>query len=163
MKKEDFLAFLKRFHMPVPKGMEKARRVVLIVEDDADFRKAVRAFVAARYDVEIHEAEDGFTAGQKVEELKPDVVILDLLLPGMDGFKVCERIRKDPDLAKSFIVAVSGHDAPENKARIKRAGADLFLSKPLGLSRLAQALEEPLAGAAVDGRGMAQGSTRRSR
>ena len=57
-----------------------------------------------------------------MQALKPDVVVLDLFLPGINGFKVCEQIRRDPDLAGTRIVALSGHDSAENKKKILDAG-----------------------------------------
>jgi DNA-binding response OmpR family regulator len=81
--------------------------------------------------------------------LKPDVVVLDLFLPGVDGFRVCEHIRADASLSRTRIVAVSGHDTPENRRRILKAGADVFLPKPLGLARLAEVVDRILSSSAL--------------
>jgi excisionase family DNA binding protein len=145
VKRADFLAFLKEYDLSGAADLGSAGNVVLVVEDDADFRKAVTDLVRSRRpEAAIHEAEDGFTAGRKLQELKPDVVVLDLFLPGIDGFKVCSQIRADPDLADTRVVAMSGYDTPENRRRIKEAGADVFLPKPLGLAQLGETVDRLL-------------------
>ena len=76
-------------------------------------------------------AKDGFTAGRMLAEYVPDMVILDLMLPGIDGFQVCRQIRQDQDLAGTKILAVTGYDTPENLRRIMDAGADNVSRCPL--------------------------------
>ena len=147
------MSFLRVYKMPVAIDVG-GHRTVLVVDDDADFRKIVTGLIRSRIKgVVIHQAGDGFLAGKKVEELKPDVVVLDLRLPGIDGFKVCEHIRRDPDLARTRIVVISGMAGPEARRRILQAGADVFLSKPLGISELAETVEKLLAGETVGAAG----------
>ncbi len=145
VKREDLLSFLKEHKMPSFENLKRRGPLVLVVEDDADLLKAmVRMVKARRPDAAVHEAGDGFLAGKRVQELRPDVVVLDLFLPGVDGFKVCEHIRRDPDLEGTRVLAVSGHDSPENRRRILRAGADVFLPKPLGLAQLGEEVDRLL-------------------
>lgn len=132
--RENLMAFLKKYGMPAPEQRSDLR--VLVVEDDPDFRRALTRMVQTVPGVTVREAEDGFSAGRKVEEFKPDVVLLDLMLPGIDGFKVCREIRRDPALTETRVIVVSGHDTPENRRRVQEAGADAFLAKPLGLPKI---------------------------
>jgi two-component system, OmpR family, response regulator len=144
--RKDLLSFLKAYNMPVSEAALRDEKVVLLVEDDADFRQALRKIVESLPGTRVYEVEDGFAAGRRVEELKPDVVLLDLFLPGLNGFKVCENIRQDPRLSDVRIVAMSGQDTEENIKRIRDAGADIFVAKPMGLPRLRQILESIFAG-----------------
>ena len=141
VRKEDLFSFAKVYGIPLKDT--PSERVILIVEDDADFRRVVKDLVKIRYGegLSVFEADDGFMAGKMTEELGPDVVILDLYLPGINGFKVCEDIRRDPDLRGTRILAISGHNTEEIRARILKAGADDFLPKPFGLDQLGLALD----------------------
>jgi DNA-binding response OmpR family regulator len=78
----------------------------------------------------IHEASNGFEAGQEIIDVRPHLVILDLNLPGMDGFQVCKIIRGDARLKHIKILAISGFDTAETHKRILEAGANEFLPKP---------------------------------
>ena len=84
-------------------------------------------------------APDGFSAGRLVHVFAPDLVILDLLLPGVDGFQVCKMIRQDAETKSTKILAVTGYDSPEIRSKIIDSGADDYLGKPL---EYAQTLEK---------------------
>jgi CheY-like chemotaxis protein len=86
--------------------------------------------------VAIEIARDGFEAGVKVESFRPHALLLDLMMPGMDGFEVCRRLRARPTLNHVRIVAMTGFPSPENVERIMTAGADACLPKPLDPERL---------------------------
>src|SRR5512134_3901506 len=91
-------------------------------------------------------AENGFQAIEKAKQLLPDVILLDIMMPGMTGFEVCERIRSDPQIAEIPIVVLTALDDRESLLRALKAGADDFISKPfdryelrarlLGITRL---------------------------
>jgi excisionase family DNA binding protein len=145
VKKEDLSSFLKAYRLPAVMEVPSGSPVVLVVEDDADMRLAMEKMIKGRRpDAEVHHAADGFMAGKQIQELKPSVVVLDLFLPGVNGFRVCKHIREDPALSQTRIVAVSGFDTAENRKKILQAGADIFLSKPLGLRQLAETVDRLL-------------------
>ncbi len=79
-------------------------------------------------------------------EFKPDLVILDLYMPGMDGFEVCERIKKNSDTSHIKIMALTGFDTPENRDLIMKAGADGYMAKPVEKDELIQNIEDILNG-----------------
>lgn len=81
-------------------------------------------------DIKIDSAMDGFEAGKKAVSFLPDLIILDLKLPGIDGFQVCKNIRNEEKLKNTKILAITGYDTPENKKKILECGADDFLAKP---------------------------------
>ncbi len=134
VKRGDFENFVRSHNLPAPAAMARRRKSVLVVEDDEDFQRMIEGFLRLiRKDLAVHRADDGFLAGKMVESLKPDVVLLDLFLPGLNGFRVCEHIRQDPALDRTWILAVSARGSAEDQKRILRAGADAFLAKPFGL------------------------------
>jgi excisionase family DNA binding protein len=110
---------------------------VLIVDDDPQLGRFITDLIRMRdSQVEIEVAHDGFEAGIKVESFRPHALVLDLMMPGMDGFEVCRRLRARPTLNHIRIVAVTGFPSPGNVERILEAGADACLPKPLDAERL---------------------------
>jgi CheY-like chemotaxis protein len=87
----------------------------------------------------ISSAFDGFEAGSKLQQVQPDTVLLDLMMPGMDGFQVCERLKGDVDTMHIQVVAMSGYYCQENEGKVMRAGADKFLKKPFSNSEVLEA------------------------
>jgi DNA-binding NarL/FixJ family response regulator len=97
---------------------------VLIVDDHAPFRATVRALLEGQGFEVVGEAEDGESALIAAEELKPDIVLLDVQLPGIDGFEVAERLR-----LKGNVILTSSRDLSEYGGLIKRCGARGFVPK----------------------------------
>jgi len=81
-------------------------------------------------------AHDGLEALQAAAEFKPDIVLLDLGLPGMDGYEVARAIRRMPESGNPVLVAVTGWGAPEERLRSKQAGFDEHLTKPVDISMI---------------------------
>jgi excisionase family DNA binding protein len=143
VKKSDLVFFLQEHKMPIPTQLTRTQKLILLVEDDADFRLAIRGFIKEiALDASLHEAENGFLAGKMVEEHKPDLVILDVFLPGINGFDVCKYIRRDPALAETKILAMSGQPGEETQREIMDSGADAFLRKPFGLADFQKSIEK---------------------
>jgi len=114
---------------------------VLIVDDDTQVSRLVSDTILTRVpDVTVEIANDGFEAGAKVESFRPHALVLDLMMPGMDGFEVCRRLRARHTLNHIRIVAVTGSHTKENVARILEAGADACLPKPFDPEELLKAL-----------------------
>ena len=155
VKMTDLLVFLKIYDIPVPpeivqaarqthkeEAVVKASRTVLVVEDDQNVSQILLEFLREAYPgFQILLASDGFEAGRLTVAANPDLIILDLILPGMDGFKVLENIRKDKSLPGIKIIAMTGFDNAENRERLSKAGgADGFLPKPMDLNRLRETI-----------------------
>lgn len=110
---------------------------ILIVDDDAQFSAYLKALLNKYPEqLSVAVAEDGFDAGIKVRDLKVDVVLLDLMMPTIDGFSVCERVKGDADAPPIRVIAMTGHPSAENVERILSAGAEICLSKPIDRSEL---------------------------
>jgi len=146
IKKQDFVSFLKEYNIPFPHGLEKENsRKILIIEDDRRVIEVITKIIQKlKPAYGISQALDGFEAGKQVLALHPDLVILDLMLPGIDGFKVCANIRNDEAIRDVKILAVTGYDSPENKRRILECGANAYLAKPFGAEELVTQIEHLL-------------------
>jgi DNA-binding response OmpR family regulator len=106
-----------------------ARARVLLVEDDADIRELIR-YSLARAGFKVEEASDGAEALDKVLSFAPDLVVLDLMLPGMTGLEVCQRLRSRPESARLPILVVSAKGNASDKAMGLTMGADDYVTKP---------------------------------
>ena len=122
-----------------------AGSLVLIVDDEYIGRETLQSVLEGEgYDLEM--AENGFQAIEKAKKLLPDVILLDVMMPGMTGFEVCQRIRSDPQIAEIPIIILTALDDRESLLNALKAGADDFISKPfdrfelrarlLGITRL---------------------------
>ncbi len=106
-----------------------SRRRVLVVDDNVDAAESL-CDVVAFLGHTVEAVHDGAAALARVRERRPDVVLCDIGLPGMDGYEVARAIRADADLAGIRLVAVSGYAQPEDRARATRAGFDAHVAKP---------------------------------
>jgi len=103
---------------------------ILIVDDDKSFQKYLDRMLSGR-GYAVKTCSDGFEAGIWVMRFQPHLLILDLFMPKIDGFQVCQTLKGDPDTAHIHILAVSGHPTKANIREVQAAGADAFLAKPL--------------------------------
>ena len=119
--------------------------LVLIVDDEYIGRETLQSVLEGEgYQLEM--AENGLQAIEKAKQLLPDVILLDVMMPGMTGFEVCQRIRTDPQIAEIPIIILTALDDRESLLNALKAGADDFISKPfdryelrarlLGITRL---------------------------
>lgn len=104
---------------------------LLIVDDNRQFNHYLQALFSARVDdLKIFSAYDGFEAGRLVQQHKPDVVLLDVMMPGIDGIEVCRSLKSDPETAHIRVVAMTGYHSPELENKMLAAGAQVLLRKP---------------------------------
>ena len=103
---------------------------ILVVEDYEDTSLAMRLALEGK-GYHIIEASDGAQAVAVSARERPDLVLMDLNLPVLDGFAATERIRSDPELRETIIVAVTAHSDPELRARALAAGCNAFVTKPI--------------------------------
>jgi len=137
--REAVAAFAARMGVTLPHELtgEASHPRVLIVDDDRQLNAMLVALITSRVPgVEVESAFDGFDAGRRVHRLKPSLVVLDIMMPGIDGVEVCRQIKSDPDLARARVIAVTGHFTPELEQRILAAGAERLLKKPFATEEL---------------------------
>jgi two-component system OmpR family response regulator len=149
---EDLVSFLTSRGMRVPadlttgESVQPDRDLVLIVDDDPQINKLLMRFLQKKDPGRrILQAFDGFEAGRLIADRRPEAVILDIGLPGLDGHRLCRRIKEDTGLARPVIVAISGMDQGADGAVIIDEGADAFFAKPLDLEQLEGRLRELVA------------------
>ncbi|MCF8076813.1 MAG: response regulator [Desulfotignum sp.] len=140
IRKKDFTAFMQHNNMYGPDLSEPKSQRILIVDDEPEILKMLTRILSEEsYCLET--AKDGFDAGMKIMTFKPGLVILDLIMPGMDGFEVCRQIKANPDTAHIKVLAVTGYDSEENRQKILSEGADAYLAKPLFKEELMQTIQ----------------------
>ena len=130
--KDDLFSFMKENNIPIPEKTEIVRKKILVVDDDEQVREGMAKFLrlnSSNFDV--YTAEDGFDAGTMIMQSVPDLIILDLMMPRMDGFSVCEKIRSNP-LTKSLkLLVLTGYADEKNIKKAYECGADKVLEKPI--------------------------------
>jgi CheY-like chemotaxis protein len=120
------------------------RRRVLIIEDNDDARGSLRSLLELSGH-EVHEAADGPGGVEMALHLQPEVAIVDIGLPGLDGYEVARRIRSSPVGRRIVLVALTGYGQPEYRRKAEEAGFDAHLVKPLDEHRLTELLATPYA------------------
>lgn len=120
------------------------KKKILVIDDEPEIGDLIMEALRDRVDAEVKIAYDGFSAGRMITELLPDLIILDLMLPGVNGFTVCKEIHCMPYLSNSKILAITGYDSPENKKRIMDAGANDYLAKPMDIKVLIEKISNLL-------------------
>jgi putative two-component system response regulator len=108
---------------------------ILIVDDESGARAALE-FLLRREGFEVRDAADGPTAIQECATFRPDLILLDIMMPGMDGFEVCRHIKATPETRLTPVVLITGLTATEDRIMGINSGADDFLSKPIDLNEL---------------------------
>ena len=104
------------------------KKSIVIIEDDVNIARAEELILQNNFDV--HVAHDGEQGLNLIKEKKPDIVVLDLMLPKLHGFEVCKRIRQDSDITKTKIVMVTAKNEERDEARGMNLGADDYIMKP---------------------------------
>jgi len=134
--REDLVSFMREFGMPIPAQLTDDRVSIVIVDDDEGVRNLLTSIIKGRADsIDVWTAESGVEALLLIGECKPDLVILDVMLPGMDGIEVCKKWKANPATSRVRIAAITGAHEPEIRARVLKAGADLFFTKPLDTTK----------------------------
>jgi two-component system CheB/CheR fusion protein len=125
--------------VPTVVGAKQSRRRVLIIEDNIDAADSLREVLAFGGHV-VEVAYNGPEGLARAREFKPEVVLCDIGLPGMDGFEVARAFRADAALKAVFLVALSGYALPEDLQRAQEAGFDRHLAKPPSFEKIEEAL-----------------------
>ena len=154
--RDHLYSFMKENGIPTD-ALESGKRKVLIVDDDVDLVELmVDAFARdGRFDIKT--ANNGFDAGMQVREFRPDVVVLDVMLPDINGKEVCQRVRSDDTMKSLKIICISGMVEQDKIQDLLMAGANDFMNKPFDVEKLlersCQMLEMDSVGAATGTQG----------
>jgi len=136
--------------MVVPSFLTAGAARIVVVDDDADYLDAIqctlREFAPG---AQIRTAQDGLAAGLLLASFRPHLVLLDLVMPGLDGFEVYERIRAHRELDATSVVVISGALTPDTRRRLVGRGVAQCLTKPVSDSDLHRLLVDLLPGVAA--------------
>ncbi len=114
---------------------------LLVVDDDPQFSAFLVELLRDQEGIgQVAVAADGFDAGIMTQRFRPDVVLLDLMMPGLDGFSVCGRLKQDRSTRHIRVIAMTGYSTAENRKRILEAGAEQCLAKPFDITQLLAAI-----------------------
>jgi excisionase family DNA binding protein len=113
---------------------------VLIVDDEPQIVALIADRLAESEEWRVDTAGEGYEGLLKVGTFRPDVLVLDLRMPHMDGFEVCRRVKSNPATRGTSILAISGDGSPSTARRALSSGADAFLAKPFAIADLEEHL-----------------------
>ena len=118
---------------------------ILIVEDDEFFSHYLKTVLhKLNKNIEIEVVNGGFQAGLIIKEFKPSIVLLDLVMPGIDGFEVCKLLKESPETNSIRVIVITSHTDDDKIQRIISSGAETCLHKPIDIDTLEKALNLPV-------------------
>lgn len=142
--RETLHRFMKENGIPTD-ALDNDKRELLLVDDDTDLIEVMLAAFQRDGRFEVRVANNGFDAGMIVKEYRPELIVLDVMLPDINGREVCQRIRGDGAMEDVKILCISGMVEPDKIDELKAAGADDFMHKPFEvddlINRICQLLE----------------------
>jgi len=121
--------------------MDKPRVLILVTDDDADWRGLLRD-VLSMEGFEIEEAPDGVQGVEKAKQIRPNVILLDIDMPNMNGWDACKHIKADPATKDIPVIFVSTHAQREDKEKGLAVGATDYLPKPVDIEQLVPVLKK---------------------
>jgi excisionase family DNA binding protein len=133
--REALYKFMKDNGIPTD-ALESGKRKVLLVDDDVELVELMSKVLEEDGRFEVRVANNGFDAGMMVKEYRPDLIVLDVMLPDINGKEVCHRVRADNTLEDVRILCISGMIEDDKIQELKLSGADDFLHKPFDIEEL---------------------------
>ena len=145
IERDDLVRFLQKQNLRIPAELEPSRLTVLIVDDEKQVAQWLAEEVRERFPgCEVILAFDGYSAGERIGLSKPEVIILDLHMPALDGFEICRSVKSNPLLKDARVIAITGDSSDVIRRRILRMGAAACLRKPVDLNLLSGELSKSL-------------------
>ncbi len=135
--RDQLFSFMRDNGIPTD-ALENGKKKLLIVDDEQDLVELMSDAFARDGRFEIRTANNGFDSGMQVKEFRPDMVVLDVMLPDINGKEVCQRVRSDKTLDSVKIICISGMIEAEKVGDLRLAGADDFMQKPFTVDRLVE-------------------------
>ena len=116
----------------------------ILIADDEPYLIRSLSYVLQREGYHVESAVDGQEAMSKIETLRPDLVFLDLMLPRLDGFQICRRVKERPDLRSIYVIILTAKGQQEDRQKGFQAGADAFMTKPFSPKEIIDKLRQIL-------------------
>ena len=135
--RDQLYAFMRDNGIPTD-ALDSGRRKLLVVDDDQDLVDLLVDHFERDGRFEVRSVNNGFEAGMMIKEFRPDLVVLDIMLPDINGMEVCKLVRSDPSMDEVKVVCISGMVEQDRIQQLRDAGADDFLQKPFDVDTLTQ-------------------------
>ena len=133
--RQNLVKFMRDNSIPLD-NLDSGRKKVLIVDDDAEIVELIGDILTRDGHYEIRTASSGYEAGMVTQQFHPDLILLDYMLPDVNGNVVCQTIRNNPEFENTRIIIVSGVIKQEEIDQLLRSGAEDYLKKPFTISEL---------------------------
>ena len=133
--REQLYSFMRENGIPTD-ALDSGKRKVLVVDDDEDLVELICDQLGQDGRFEIRAANNGFDAGMMVKEYRPDLIVLDVMLPDINGKEVCQRVRSDKSVNEVRIICISGMVEEDKIEELRAAGANDFMKKPFEVDAL---------------------------
>jgi len=117
-------------------------KVIVLIDDEEDFCRVIKEHLEGISDFEVFTATNGKAGIDLVKKIKPDLIALDILMPGMDGFQVLERLKKDNATMDIPVIILSGKDDDKSKITAAKLYAEMYLTKPVDAKELKEKIDE---------------------
>ena len=108
---------------------------ILVVDDEPEITEIVETFLSEN-GFEVKTENTPAKAVERARQFKPDVILLDIMMPGVDGYDICQALKKDPEFANTPIIFLTGKDRTDDMGRSFKSGGDMFIKKPFSCERL---------------------------
>lgn len=136
----ELIRFMKANEIPV-ELLDGDLTRILVVDDDPSIVRIIGEMLEREDRFEVRTASTGYDAGMMTREFRPNIILLDYMLPDVNGNVVCQRIKADPDLADTRVVIISGVVRQEEIDELMEAGADAFIPKPFQVDALIECID----------------------
>ncbi len=143
----DIIVFAREHNYPLTDQLldqGSGKKKVLVVDDEQDFSEMVREYLTVKGEFEVEVADSGFQAGFAVARFKPDLILMDLMMPDMDGFEAFRMLRADPETRHVPIVACTAYRDAAVDVTVTDLNFDGFIEKPLKLDSLLEIVKKHL-------------------
>ena len=141
--RQNLVKFMRDNNIPID-NLDSGRRKVLIVDDDAEIVELIRDILTRDGQYEIRTASSGYEAGMVTQQFHPDLILLDYMLPDVNGNVVCQTIRNNPEFENTRIIIVSGVIKQEEIDQLLKSGAEDYVKKPFTISELTDKINATL-------------------
>ena len=135
--REQLFLFMRDNGIPTD-ALESGKRKILLVDDDEELVELISDVLDRDGRFEVRTVNNGFDAGMMVKEYRPDLIVLDVMLPDINGKEVCQRVRSDKTMDEVRIICISGMVEDDKIADLRAAGADDFMHKPFEVEKLVE-------------------------
>jgi excisionase family DNA binding protein len=141
--REQLFMFMRDNGIPTD-ALESGKRKILVVDDDLELVELITEVLERDGRFEVRSVNNGFDAGMMVKEYHPDLIVLDVMLPDINGKEVCQRVRAEKAMDEVRIICISGMVEDDKIGELRAAGADDFMHKPFEVEKLLERMCELL-------------------